>query len=331
MWGDEEEGKPGQVGSGLFSCPRPATRRPAAAGRGAGAAEGARAGMNDPPGRASWGARSQIPVLPAGPAPRCPPSPDFWARAASAQNLEELGREAQAGDSGWLRRPRVCYCSFSGSREPFGGPRGAGLLVPLAFRVLFPRRSFEEGEEAGMLEFGQTRGNWDLRRGAPARCLPQPLPRWVGALSNPPSLRCRLGQVCVRALVSAVFRVHLLRPGTRSPLRLDLTLPFCEAGPQSPGRQQTGQMETSVKWGLQVTFQGLGCMSRLALLQGTQVSATLSPAVRAYLGLQAAHHNQQLPVAAGAQVIWMGLRFPSGRGEHQAGWDRETLPVRWRM
>lgn len=48
MWGDEEEGKPGQVGSGLFSCPRPATRRPAAAGRGAGAAEGARAGMNDP-------------------------------------------------------------------------------------------------------------------------------------------------------------------------------------------------------------------------------------------------------------------------------------------
>lgn len=50
-----------------------------------------------------------------------------------------------------------------------------------------------------------------------------------------------------------------------------------------------------------------------------------------YLGLQAAHHYQQLPVAAGAQVIWMGLRFPSGRGEHQAGWDRETLPILWGM
>lgn len=70
--------------------------------------------------------------------------------------------------------------------------------------------------------------------------------------------------------------------------------------------------------------------SRLAPLRGTPVRATLLPAVRAYLEFKAAHHDQRVLGAAGAQVICLGLRFPSGRGDYQAGWDREPLPVFWR-
>lgn len=165
--------------------------------------------------------------------------------------------------SGLEPPPRRTWRSWGGRRKretPDGsGDRGSAIVPFLALgspsagpgvhSYPFSPPQLRGGRGGGMLEFGQTRGSWDLGRGAPARRLPQPLPRWVGTLSNPPSLRCRLGHICVRALVSAVFRVHLPPPGTRSPLRLDLTFPFCEGGPQSPGRQQTGQMETSVKWG----------------------------------------------------------------------------------
>lgn len=170
LWGPESEGRPGQVGSGLFSCPTPATRGPAA---------GARAGMNGQPGPGAGG-RGVSPgsYLPGPPRAAPLPPPRFWARAASAQNLEELGREAQAGDSGWIRRPRVCYCSFSDSGEPFGGPGGAGLLVPPRSSYPFPLRIFEEG--GGMLELGPTRGSWDFGRGESARQPSTPASAQVG-------------------------------------------------------------------------------------------------------------------------------------------------------
>lgn len=79
---------------------------------------------------------------------------------------------------------------------------------------------------------------WSRERDA---CLrrPRPLPRRVGPLPNPASLRCRRGQVRVRDLAFAVCRVHLPSPGSRSPLRLDLAPPFCGVCVGVRGEAQT--------------------------------------------------------------------------------------------
>lgn len=91
---------------------------------------------------------------------------------------------------------------------------------------------------------------WSRRRGAGLH-RPQPLSRRVGTFPNPPSLRCRLGQVCACELVSAICRVHLSTPGSHCSLRLDLAPAFVELG-EGAGWERveaTGeQMEPSVKW-----------------------------------------------------------------------------------
>lgn len=105
---------------------------------------GSAVGMNDRARQGALGAPwRQHPVPPAWPAALGLRS---GARPASALNLEELRRKARAGDSGRLGRPRVRYCSFSGSGSPSACPRlqarhsGPELATrcPLPVLVLFP-------------------------------------------------------------------------------------------------------------------------------------------------------------------------------------------------
>lgn len=151
-----------------------------------------------------------------------------------------------------------------------------------------------------MLEFGQPSGSWgfgrrqdvELRaRGAPARHLSQPLPGRVGTLPNHPpphpSLLVR-ADFCACGLVSAVCRVHLLTPGSRSPLSLDLVPSFCGGGWASEPAETAdaadgaqGKVEA-----LQVISQRLGSVARLGLLQGAQLRATLFPVIGANLRTQ---------------------------------------------
>lgn len=143
--GDQSaEGGPRRVRRGVSPTGRGdsrAARAGARCGRSA-------AGMN---GRARQGALGapwrQHPVPPARPARRpAPRGLRSGARPASALNLEELGRKARAGGSGWLGRPRVRYCSFAGSRSPSAGPGvqarhsrpGSATPCPLPVLVLFP-------------------------------------------------------------------------------------------------------------------------------------------------------------------------------------------------
>lgn len=199
--------------------------------------------MNDRARQGVLGAPSrQHPVPPAWPARR--PAPlglRSGARPASALNLEELRRKARAGDSdgsgdrgsaivpflapGALRLAQRCRRGTPG----WNWPPTAGSPS-----LSFSRRSFGKGREEGCsssdgLRAAGASGGGRIWSGERDACLhrPRPLPRSVGALPNPPSLRYRRGQVCVRYLVFAVCRVHLPSPGSRSPLRLDLAPLFC--------------------------------------------------------------------------------------------------------
>lgn len=198
-----------QVRREVFSC-RPSRL----AGWPGFAEEGARVGMNGPPlagrsGRAL--AAAPCPTCLARPEPRSPLGLRSGARPASSLNLEALRRKARAGDSGWLRRPSVRYCSRSDSRSPRAGPRVQArplracdcLTLPAPrLSCVFSRRC---SRRAGRRDAGvrQTWGSWDFggredadpRRG-PGLHRPQPQSTRVGTRPSPPSFCCRLGQVC---------------------------------------------------------------------------------------------------------------------------------------
>lgn len=184
----------------------------------------------------------QHPVPSAWPARRLSPPGSSLLRPTRLR--AELGAAEEKGASGRLGLPRVRYCSCSDSRSPLAGPRvqqaTSGLrLPPAAGSPSFSscsRRSSEEGREEGCWSSGRlgvagTSGGermWSRERGA-GRHAPQLLSRRLCTLPHPPPLHCRLGQVCVRGLVSAVSRAHLQPPGSRS-LRLDLAPRFCGVG-----------------------------------------------------------------------------------------------------
>ena len=166
------------------------------------------------------------------------------------------------------------------------------------------------------------------REGRPPAIYPNLCPGgWVPSLTHPPFAAGSAG-FCARGLVSAICRVHLLTPGSRSPLRLDLVPRFCGGGWASEpgGTADAADAAQGKVEALQVISQRLGSIARLGLLQGAQLSATLFPVFGAHLRAQgrspepAASLGHRLTGDLDAFLFsFRGRRLPS------------ALPVLWRM
>lgn len=167
---------------------------------------------------------------------------------------------------------------------------------------------------------------WSRERGA-GRHAPQLLSGRQCTLPHPPPLHCRLGQVCVRGLVSAVSRAHLHPPCSRS-LRLDLAPRFCGVGwwwwweGSEHGEAADWADEARCKVGeLQVTAPGPGLRvpARASLGSPAQGHFTSSDG-----GGGSSEHSRPLSWTRGSlwpqahRRYWMHLRLPPGRGEFQA-------------